>query len=554
MYRYDEYDQKILSERVAQFRGQMQRYLAGELSDPDFRALRLMNGLYFQRFAPMYRIAIPYGMLSSTQLRKLAEIARQYDRGYGHFTTRQNIQFNWCKTEDIPDIFAELASVEMHSVQTSGNCIRNTTTDQLAGVAVDELEDPRPYCELIRQWSSFHPEFAYLPRKFKIAVSSSKQDRAAVQMHDVGVYMLRNEAGEIGYQIWVGGGLGRTPILSTKIREFLEKPHLLSYLEAIVRVYNRHGRRNDTNRARIKIMVRDMGGEAFAELVENEWNKIKDSYLQLTDDDILRMQSHFTQPDYDADAANDTQFEHYLNSDKGFARWVQHNVTEHKQPGYRAVYISLKAPGIPPGDCTHEQMDLIADLADQYSLGELRTTHDQNLVLADVRQGDLYALWQKLGEQELATPNIGTLNDMICCPGLDFCGLANAGSIGIAEKLNQRFDDLDYLYDLGELKLKMSGCMNGCGHHSVGHIGILGVEKKGGEWYQLTLGGDATHDASLGDRVGPAIEKDQIVDAIEAILTVYVEQREGDERFLDTYRRVGMEPFKQRVYATKEAA
>ncbi len=554
MYRYDEYDQKILSERVAQFRGQMQRYLAGELSDPDFRALRLMNGLYFQRFAPMYRIAIPYGMLSSTQLRKLAEIARQYDRGYGHFTTRQNIQFNWCKTEDIPDIFAELASVEMHSVQTSGNCIRNTTTDQLAGVAVDELEDPRPYCELIRQWSSFHPEFAYLPRKFKIAVSSSKQDRAAVQMHDVGVYMLRNEAGEIGYQIWVGGGLGRTPILSTKIREFLEKPHLLSYLEAIVRVYNRHGRRNDTNRARIKIMVRDMGGEAFAELVENEWNKIKDSYLQLTDDDILRMQAHFTQPDYDADAANDTQFEHYLNSDKGFARWVQHNVTEHKQPGYRAVYISLKAPGIPPGDCTHEQMDLIADLADQYSLGELRTTHDQNLVLADVRQGDLYALWQKLGEQELATPNIGTLNDMICCPGLDFCGLANAGSIGIAEKLNQRFDDLDYLYDLGELKLKMSGCMNGCGHHSVGHIGILGVEKKGGEWYQLTLGGDATHDASLGDRVGPAIEKDQIVDAIEAILTVYVEQREGDERFLDTYRRVGMEPFKQRVYATKEAA
>ncbi len=554
MYRYDEYDQKILSERVAQFRGQMQRYLAGELSDPDFRALRLMNGLYFQRFAPMYRIAIPYGMLSSTQLRKLAEIARQYDRGYGHFTTRQNIQFNWCKTEDIPDIFAELASVEMHSVQTSGNCIRNTTTDQLAGVAVDELEDPRPYCELIRQWSSFHPEFAYLPRKFKIAVSSSKQDRAAVQMHDVGVYMLRNEAGEIGYQIWVGGGLGRTPILSTKIREFLEKPHLLSYLEAIVRVYNRHGRRNDTNRARIKIMVRDMGGEAFAELVENEWNKIKDSYLQLTDDDILRMQSHFTQPDYDADAANDTQFEHYLNSDKGFARWVQHNVTEHKQPGYRAVYISLKAPGIPPGDCTHEQMDLIADLADQYSLGELRTTHDQNLVLADVRQGDLYALWQKLGEQELATPNIGTLNDMICCPGLDFCGLANAGSIGIAEKLNQRFDDLDYLYDLGELKLKMSGCMNGCGHHSVGHIGILGVEKKGGEWYQLTLGGDATHDASLGDRVGPAIEKDHIVDAIEAILTVYVEQREGDERFLDTYRRVGMEPFKQRVYATKEAA
>lgn len=554
MYRYDEYDQKILSERVAQFRGQMQRYLAGELSDPDFRALRLMNGLYFQRFAPMYRIAIPYGMLSSTQLRKLAEIARQYDRGYGHFTTRQNIQFNWCKTEDIPDIFAELASVEMHSVQTSGNCIRNTTTDQLAGVAVDELEDPRPYCELIRQWSSFHPEFAYLPRKFKIAVSSSKQDRAAVQMHDVGVYMLRNEAGEIGYQIWVGGGLGRTPILSTKIREFLEKPHLLSYLEAIVRVYNRHGRRNDTNRARIKIMVRDMGGEAFAELVENEWNKIKDSYLQLTDDDILRMQSHFTQPDYDADAANDTQFEHYLNSDKGFARWVQHNVTEHKQPGYRAVYISLKAPGIPPGDCTHEQMDLIADLADQYSLGELRTTHDQNLVLADVRQGDLYALWQKLGEQELATPNIGTLNDMICCPGLDFCGLANAGSIGIAEKLNQRFDDLDYLYDLGELKLKMSGCMNGCGHHSVGHIGILGVEKKGGEWYQLTLGGDATHDASLGDRVGPAIEKDHIVDAIEAILTVYVEQREGDERFLDTYRRVGMDPFKQRVYATKEAA
>ncbi|MGB1580098.1 MAG: nitrite/sulfite reductase [Nevskiales bacterium] len=556
MYRYDDYDKQILNERVEQFRGQMKRYLAGELDDKDFRALRLMNGLYIQRFAPMLRVAIPYGMLSSTQMRKLADIARKYDRGYGHFSTRQNIQYNWPKLESIPDILAELAEVEMHSVQTSGNCIRNTTTDQLAGVAVDELEDPRPWCELIRQWSSFHPEFAYLPRKFKIAVTATKQDRAAMRMHDVGLRLLKNDQGQTGFEVWVGGGLGRTPILSTKINDFVEWPHLFSYLEAILRTYNRLGIRENTNKARIKILVRDMGGEAFAELVETEWQKIRASedYLTITDADLNTMKAHFTRPDYDSKTAGQSDLQSQLESNAEFARWVQHNVAEHQQPGYKAVYISLKAPGIPPGDCTHEQMDLIADLADEYSFAELRTTHDQNLVLADVREADLFALWQKLSAQDLATANIGTLNDMICCPGLDFCGLANAGSIGIAEKINQRFDDLDYLYDLGEIKLKMSGCMNGCGHHSVGHIGILGVDKKGVEWYQLTLGGDASNDAALGDRLGPSFDKDHVVDAVEDILKVYLEHREGEERLVDTYRRIGMEPFKERVYATREAA
>lgn len=556
MYRYDAYDQQILNERVEQFRGQTKRYLAGELGDKDYRALRLMNGLYIQRFAPMYRVAIPYGMLSSDQMRKFAEIARDYDRGYAHFTTRQNIQFNWCKLEDIPDVFAELASAELHSVQTSGNCIRNTTTDQLAGVAVDELEDPRPWCELIRQWSSFHPEFAYLPRKFKIAVTATQQDRAAMRMHDIGLRIRHNDAGETGFEVWAGGGLGRTPVLSTKIHDFIAWPDLLSYLEACLRVYNRLGRRDDGNRARIKIMVRDMGGPAFAELAAVEWDKIKakESYLELTEEDVDRMRLHFTKPAYDSTAGQDSQLEAQIKQDKAFAQWVQHNVADHQQAGYKAVYISLKAHGIPPGDCTHTQMDAIADLADEFSFGELRTTHDQNLVLADVKEADLYTLWQKLGEQDLATANIGTLNDMICCPGLDFCGLANAGSIGIAEKLNQRFDDLDYLYDLGEIKLKMSGCMNGCGHHSVGHIGILGVEKKGAEWYQLTLGGDASNNASLGDRLGPAIAKDKVVDAIEDIVQVYLAQREEEESFLETYRRVGIAPFKERVYATKEAA
>ncbi len=553
MYRYDEQDQQIMNERVAQFSDQTRRYLAGELSETEFRALRLMNGLYFQRFAPMYRIAIPYGMLSSTQLRKLAEIARTYDRGYGHFSTRQNIQFNWCKTEDIPTIFAELASVEMHSVQTSGNCIRNTTTDQLAGVAHDELEDPRPYCELIRQWSTFHPEFAYLPRKFKIAVSSSKKDRAAVQMHDIGLYMLENDDGEVGFQVWVGGGLGRTPILSQKIRGFLEKQHMFSYLEAILRVYNQHGRRDDGNRARIKIMVRDLGPEKFAELVEAEWAHIRDSALRLEDADIERIKAYFTTPDYASKTADSTDFNEKYNQNSEFARWVNQNTAEHKQEGYKAVYISLKAPGIPPGDATHEQMDLIADLADEFSFGEIRTTHDQNLVLGDVHKADLFTVWQRLQALQLATPNIGTLTDMICCPGLDFCGLANAGSIDVAEKLNERFEDLDYLYDLGELKLKMSGCMNGCGHHSVGHIGVLGVEKKGQEWYQVTLGGDASNDASLGDRIGPAFDKEGVIDAIQGIVQVYVDLREGEERFLDTYRRIGITPFKERVYA-KEAA
>jgi len=549
MYQYDHYDQTIVEQRVAQFRGQVRRYLAGQLSDDEFRPLRLMNGLYLQRHAYMLRIAIPYGLLSSRQLRLLAHIARRYDRGFGHFTTRQNIQFNWPELTDVPDILAELAGVQMHAIQTSGNCVRNVTSDQLAGVAEDELEDPRVYCEIIRQWSTFHPEFSYLPRKFKIAVAAAAQDRAAVQVHDIGLYLVKNAVGEIGFQVLVGGGLGRTPIIGKVIREFLPREHLLSYLEAVLRVYNQLGRRDNLNKARIKILLKTLGIEPFRRLVEDEWAQFKDSALRLEQAEIDRVSRFFAPPPYDPAVATDTGFALQLTKDKAFATWVRHNVVNHKIPGYRAVYVSLKAPGTVPGDATHEQMDGLAELADRYSFGQVRTTHTQNLLLADVRQGDLYELWRRLLTLKLASPNIGTLTDMICCPGLDFCSLANAGSIAIAKQIQEKFEDLDYLYDLGKIRLNMSGCMNACGHHHVGHIGILGVDKKGEEWYQISLGGSSEKAASLGEILGPSVPKYEVADTLEQILQVYIEQREEGERFLDVVRRLGLEPFKERVYA-----
>lgn len=549
MYQYDEYDQQIVDERVAQFRDQTRRYLAGELSEDEYRPLRLMNGLYIQRHAPMLRVSIPYGLLSSTQLRMLAYIADKYDKGYGHFSTRQNIQFNWPRLETVPDILADLASVQMHAIQTSGNCIRNITSDHFAGIAEDELEDPRPYCEIIRQWSTFHPEFSFLPRKFKIAVSGSENDRAAVQIHDIGIYLVRNEEGETGCKILVGGGLGRTPYLGVCIRDYLEKQHLLSYLEAILRVYNRLGRRDNMHKARIKILVNAIGPEKFTDMVETEWRRIRDTALLLDQAEIDRVKGFFTEPEFDKNAADDATFAKRLVLQKDFKMWVQRNVKAHKAPGYRAVYLSLKHPGVAPGDATGTQMNFIATLADKYSHSEIRVTHDQNLILPHVRQGDLYSLWNALRKEQLATPNIGLLTDMICCPGLDFCNLANAGSIDIAGQINKRFNELDYLHDIGDFQIKMSGCMNACGHHHVGHIGILGVDKKGKEFYQLTLGGSAGNAARLGDRLGPAVAKEEVAETIDRILQVYLEQREGEEQFLETYLRVGLDPFKDRVYA-----
>jgi sulfite reductase (NADPH) hemoprotein beta-component len=554
MYRYDRYDQELVDQRVDQFRDQTQRFLAGEIPDEEFRALRLRNGLYIQRFAPMLRISVPYGLLSSKQVRMLAHIARTYDKDYGHFTTRQNIQFNWPQLERVPDILADLAKVEMHAIQTSGNCIRNITADHLAGVARDELVDPRPYCEITRQWATFHPEFNWLPRKFKIAFSSSTTDRAATQVHDIGVHILHNDAGELGYSIYVGGGLGRMPMLGHRIREFLPEADLLSYLEAVLRVYNRLGRRDNIHRARIKVLVKEKTPAKFAEMVEAEWAQIDHAAFRLTAEDFARMRAHFTEHPYDAKATADSSFDRAVANDSAFAAFVKRNVREHRAPGYKAVFVSLKAPGIAPGDITSAQMDLVAELAERYSFGEVRATHDQNLVLAEVRQQDVHAVWEALRSQGLATPNIGLLTDMICCPGLDFCSLANAGSIGVAADINDLFDSLDHLYDVGEIKLKMSGCMNGCGHHTVGHIGILGVDKKGEEWYQVTLGGSAENDASLGDRTGPSFSRDEIAGAVRTIVEVYLDQRRDEEEtFLQCYRRVGMAPFKARLYATEAA-
>ena len=550
MYKYDDYDQAIVNERVEQFRDQTRRFMSGDLSDDEFRPLRLMNGLYIQRHAPMLRVAIPYGLLSSKQLRMLSHISRKYDKGYGHFSTRQNIQFNWPVLETVPDILADLATVEMHAIQTSGNCIRNTTSDQFAGIAKDEIEDPRPYCEIIRQWSTFHPEFSYLPRKFKIAVSGAKGDRAAAMVHDIGLYLVSNNKGEVGFNVFVGGGLGRTPHIGKCIRDFLEKKYLLSYIEAILRVYNRFGRRDNIYKARIKILVNEIGPEEFGRQVEAEWEHIKEGILKLEQKELDYAKSFFISPDYDNDAVDDDSFNEIKNSNDTFSNWTKRNLYPHKISGYHAVIISLKAPSIAPGDATDKQMDVIADLSDQYSYGEIIVTHDQNLVLPHVKQSDLFLLWQALDAQNLATPNIGLLTDMICCPGLDFCSLANAGSIPIAKQINEKFDDMDYLHDIGDLKIKMSGCMNACGHHHVGHIGILGVDKKGEEFYQLTLGGSSENDASLGDRLGPAIAKTEVANVIGKLLDVYIQLRKEDERFLETYRRVGIKPFKENVYAS----
>jgi sulfite reductase (NADPH) hemoprotein beta-component len=550
MYRYDLIDKTLVRERVAQFRDQTRRFLAGELDDEEFRHLRLRNGLYIQRHAPMLRVAIPYGLLSSTQLRALGSIARRYDRGYGHFTTRQNIQYNWPKLEQVPDILAELAEVEMHAIQTSGNCIRNTTSDHLAGVSPDELEDPRPWCELIRQWSTFHPEFTYLPRKFKIAVTGAAQDRAASLVHDVGVHLVHGPGGELGFEILAGGGLGRTPIIGQVVREFLPREHLLTYLEAILRVYNLEGRRDNIHKARIKILVRSLGIEEFRRRVEAQWEAARARGPRVEDTEIARLRGFFNPPDYRSLADSEPA----AGKSTAFRAWYRYNTTAHKVSGYRAVYVSLKKPDVAPGDVTDAQMELLADLADRYSFGEIRVTHTQNLLLADVEQDATFELWQTLEKAGLATPNIGTLTDMICCPGLDFCSLANAGSIDVAKLINERFDDYDYLYDLGELDVKMSGCMNACGHHHVGHIGILGVDKSGEEWYQITIGGAAGADASLGSVIGPSVAKTDVPETIARLLEVYVEERRTDERFLDTVRRLGVKPFKERVYAAPVAA
>jgi sulfite reductase (NADPH) hemoprotein beta-component len=549
MYVYDQYDQHIIEDRVRQFRDQTRRFLAGELADEEFRPLRLQNGLYIQRYAPMLRVAVPYGLLSSTQVRKLAEIARHYDKGYAHISTRTNVQFNWPELEDVPEILAELATVQMHAIQTSGNCIRNTTTDQFAGVAKDELIDPRPWCEIIRQWSTFHPEFAFLPRKFKIAVNGAVSDRAAIEVHDIGLEAVKNDAGELGFRVSVGGGLGRTPIVGSFINEFLPWQHLLSYLDAILRVYNRYGRRDNKFKARIKILVKALTPEVFAERVDAEWTHLKDGPTTLTEAEVQRVSKFFVDPAYKALEDQDAALAQLDAEHPGFARWRQRNVVAHKKPGYAAVTLSLKSTGVAPGDVTDKQLDAIADLADRYSFGEVRNSHEQNMILADVEQAKLFELWHELRELGLATPNIGLLTDIICCPGGDFCSLANAKSIPIAESIQRRFDNLDYLFDLGNIDLNISGCMNACGHHHVGHIGILGVDKKGAEFYQVSLGGSSGRDASLGQILGPSFAQDSMPDVIEKIINVYVEQRTEDEQFIDTFRRIGIDPFKERVYA-----
>ncbi|MDG2411701.1 MAG: nitrite/sulfite reductase [Halioglobus sp.] len=551
MYVYDQHDQKIIDERVAQFSDQTKRYLAGELSEEEFLPLRLQNGLYVQRLAPMLRIAVPYGLMNSTQLRKLADISRVYDKGYAHISTRQNVQLNWPLVAEVPDILADLASVQMHAIQTSGNCIRNTTTDQFAGVACDELQDPRPYCEIIRQWSTLHPEFAFLPRKFKIAVCGTQEDRAAIRNHDVGIELVPNDRNEIGLRVLVGGGLGRTPVIGSVVCEWLDKKHMLTYLESILRVYNQHGRRDNKYKARIKILVKAMGIDAFREAVEKEWEAIKNGPSTLHEAVFEKARSSFLAPNYSAfDEGEASALLHrQCERDGIFKQWVAHNTEDHRVPGYRIVTLSLKSTGYTPGDITAEQMELVADLADKYSFGELRSTHQQNLVLADVPVSELHTLWQNLQSADLATANIGLLTDMICCPGGDFCALANAKSIPVAEAIQTRFDDIDYLHDLGPIELNISGCMNACGHHHIGHIGILGVDKKGQEFYQVCLGGSQAKDASLGKILGPSFKQDDMPDIIENILTTYVSERQREESFLDTYRRIGIEPFKERVYA-----
>jgi sulfite reductase (NADPH) hemoprotein beta-component len=555
MYRYDAIDHTLVAERVAQFRDQTRRHLAGELSEDDFRPLRLQNGLYVQRHSPMLRVAIPYGLLSSAQLRKLARIARVYDRGYGHFTTRQNLQYNWPRLPQVPEILAELAEVGMHAIQTSGNCIRNITTDHFAGVAPDEHVDPRALAEILRQWSTFQPEFAYLPRKFKIALSGSAADRAATLLHDIGLHALRNGAGELGLRVIVGGGMGRTPVVGHVLREFLPWRDMLTYLEAILRVYNRHGRRDNAYKARIKILVKALGVEAFRAQVEAEWAHLRGSESTLTDEELRRVSAHFAAPAYEPPSDDDQALAFQLAADRAFGRWFQRNVHAHRRPGYRAVTLSLKKTGVAPGDVTAAQMDLVADLAERFSFGELRVSHEQNLILADVRERDLLALWKRAREAGLATPNVGLLTNVVCCPGGDFCALANAKSIPVAEAIQRRFDDLDYLHDIGELDLNISGCMNSCGHHHIGHIGILGVDKNGSEWYQVAIGGEQGIDATLGQVIGPSFAAAEMPEVVASLVETYLALRHEGERFVDTVHRAGLAPFRAGVYGeVREAA
>jgi len=551
MYRYDEFDQKMVDERVRQFRGQVARRLKGEVTEDEFKPLRLMNGLYLQLHSYMLRIAVPYGTLSSRQMRKLAEIGRKYDRGYGHFTTRQNLQFNWPKLKDVPDLLDDLASVEMHCIQTSGNCIRNVTSDQYAGAVADEVEDPRIVSEIIRQWSTFHPEFSFLPRKFKIAVSATEHDRAAIKVHDIGIQVVRNEAGEIGYQVWVGGGLGRTPMIGKMIADFVPAEDLLAYLEAVMRVYNQFGRRDNLYKARIKILVHEIGADEMRRQVEEEFAEVKKAgALALPEEEIARIAAYFAPPAFEDLPDDCAELDARVAEDADFARWVAHNVHAHKQPGYAIVDISLKAPGVTPGDATSDQMDAVADLADSYSFGEVRVTHEQNLTLAHVRKADLFALYEGLKAHGLATANLNLITDQITCPGLDYCNLANARSIPIALKLAERFADPALQEEIGELKLNTSGCINACGHHHVGHIGILGVDKKGIEYYQVQLGGSADENTALGDVIGRAFTEDEIVDAVETIVNTYRTTRTAGERFIETYRRVGQAPFKEALYGS----
>ncbi|MBX9962657.1 MAG: nitrite/sulfite reductase [Burkholderiales bacterium] len=557
MYRYDTIDRTLVNERVEQYRDQLTRHLAGELSEDEFRPLRLQNGLYIQRHAPMLRVAIPYGLLSAKQLRMLAHIARKYDRGFGHFTTRQNIQYNWPKLEDSADILADLASVEMHAIQTSGNCVRNITSDEFAGIAPDEIVDPRPLSEILRQWSTFHPEFAFLPRKFKIAVNGAAEDRAATAFHDIGIYVLRNFEGELGVRVLVGGGMGRTPIIGHVIRDFLPWKHVLTYIEAILRVYNRHGRRDNMYKARIKILVKALGPEEFTRQVEEEWVHVKDGPGTLTREELDRVTAYFPAPEYETLADVDAGHEQHLAENAAFARWVGRSVRPHRIAGYRSVVLSLKKTGVPPGDATAEQMEAVADWSERFGFGEIRVSHEQNLILSDVRVSDLHTLWLEAKTAGLATPNIGLITDIIACPGGDFCSLANAKSIPIAEAIQRRFDDLDYIHDIGELNINISGCMNSCGHHHAGHIGILGVDKDGEEWYQVSIGGadgsSAGHGRSaIGKVIGPSFKAEAMPDVISTLVDTFVELRDEGERFIDVVDRLGQAPFKARVYASRQ--
>ena len=542
MYKYDTYDQAIVDARVEEFRDQVKRRLSGEMSEDQFKPLRLMNGLYLQLHAYMLRVAIPYGTLDSRQMRMLAHIARKYDRDYGHFTTRQNIQYNWIKLEDAPDLLAELATVEMHAIQTSGNCIRNISSDQYAGAAADEVADPRPWAELLRQWSTFHPEFSYLPRKFKIAVIASPKDRAAMRLHDIGIELVKRD-GVLGARVFVGGGMGRTPMIAPEIKDFVTADNLLSYVEACLRVYNRYGRRDNIYKARIKILVHELGAAEYARQVEEEFAHVKTLGLDPPAAELERISAFFAPPTFDVALPDAVD-----TSDPDFAVWLDQNVKPHKQPSYAIVNISLKPNGGIPGDASSAQIDLMADLAEKFSFDELRVTHAQNIVLPHVAKRDLYTIWQALDQAGLASPNLDLISDIIACPGLDYCSLANARSIPIAQKIAKRFENLDRQRDLGELKLKISGCINACGHHHAGHIGILGVDRKGTENYQLSLGGSGAEDVSLGKITGPGFDEDGIVDAIERVTDRYIALRESNERFLDTYRRVGFEPFKEAIY------